>query len=112
MHEADAGLIWCPFGDEETAAHVAGILIDEGHIACANILPGVRSLYVWNGERGEGREVVVVFKTSAERLTSAIARLEALHPYDSPAICGWHCDSAGEATRRWLGQLTAPPAET
>lgn len=112
MHEVDAGLIWCPFADEETAAHVAGILLDEGHIACANIMPGVRSLYVWNGERGESREVVAVFKTAAERLAGAIARLEMLHPYDSPAICGWLCDSAGTSTRRWLGQLATPSAGT
>lgn len=97
-----AALIWCPFADEDSAAAVAGTLLDEGHVSCANILPGLRSLYVWNGERGEGSEVAVLFKTGSDRLENAVRRLEALHPYDAPAVVGWHCSSAGAATLEWL----------
>lgn len=100
----DAALIWCPFGDEDSAANVAGQLLDEGLIACANILPAVRSLYTWNGERGEGGEVGVLFKTHPSRLPAAIARIEVLHPYDSPAVTGWTCE-AGTATAAWLAGM-------
>ena len=103
----DAALIWSPFGDEESAARVANALLGEGLIACANILPSIRSLYIWNGERGEDQEVAVLFKTRADRLDAAIARLETLHPYETPAICGWRCDATGDATRRWLETLDA-----
>ena len=41
------------------------LLLDERLIACANILPAMRSLYVWHGERGEASEVGVLFKTDA-----------------------------------------------
>ena len=101
---SDAALIWCPFGDEDSAATVARQLLDEGMIACANILPAVRSLYNWNGERGESSEVGVLFKTHPSRLTAAIARIEALHPYDTPAVTGWSCE-AGIATAAWLEGL-------
>lgn len=97
-----AALIWCPFGDMESVEAVAGQLLDERLIACANILPAIRSLYRWNGERGEGSEVAVLFKTRADLLDAAVARLEELHPYDAPAIAGWRCDAAGEATLGWL----------
>lgn len=97
-----AALIWCPFGDAQSAEAVARKLLDERLIACANILPAVRSLYRWNGERGEGAEVAVLFKTCAVLLDAAVARLEALHPYDAPAIAGWRCDAAGTATLGWL----------
>ncbi|NLR69475.1 divalent-cation tolerance protein CutA [Novosphingobium sp. ERN07] len=97
-----AALIWCPFGDMETAEAVAGQLLDERLIACANILPAVRSLYRWKGDRGEGTEIAVLFKTRADLLDAAVARLEALHPYDAPAIVGWRCDTAGVATLGWL----------
>ena len=49
-------LIWCPFPDEGEARRVAGTLLDEGLIACANIVPGMISLYVWQGKRGEARK--------------------------------------------------------
>lgn len=101
-----AALIWCPFADSGSAERVAGTLIDEGLVACANILPGVRSLYRWQGVRGEGAEIAVLFKTTADVLDAAVRRLEAIHPYDSPAITGWLCDAAGPATLGWLDAET------
>jgi len=104
-------LIWSTFGDMHSAEAVADTLLEERLIACANILPAVRSLYRWNGERGEGSEVAVLFKTRADLLEKATARLEALHPYDAPAISGWRCDAAGAATLGWLNADCHPRDE-
>ena len=52
MSGAVAALVWCPFPDEASAAATAERLLDEGLIACANLLPAVRSLYRWRGQRG------------------------------------------------------------
>ena len=101
-------LVWCPFANEDEAELVAGRLLDEGLVACANILPGVRSLYVWSGERGEAREVGVLFKTDAALLEGAVDRLVELHSYDAPAVIGWRADAAPAVTREWLGSLLAP----
>ncbi len=98
-------LIWCPFPDEDSAARAATTLLDEKLIACANLLGPVRALYEWNGERGDAREVGVLFKTDARLLDKAVARIAELHPYDSPAVLGWRCDAAAPATTQWLGAL-------
>jgi periplasmic divalent cation tolerance protein len=100
-----SALIWCPFADEASAAAAAGRLLDEGLVACANILPPMRSLHVWRGERGETREVGVLFKTDASLLERATARLAEIHPYDTPAVLGWRADAAAPATRDWLRSL-------
>lgn len=100
-----AALIWSPFADQASAEAAAATLLDEGLIACANILPAVRSLYIWQGERGEGHECGVLFKTNAKLLDAAVARLADIHPYDTPAISGWQCDAAAPATLAWLGAL-------
>ena len=100
-------LVWCPFPDGDSAAAVAGRLLDEGLVACANILPVMRSLYVWQGERGEAEEAGVLFKTDAAVMPRTLARLEQLHPYGEPAILGWRCDAAAPATAAWLGALAA-----
>jgi periplasmic divalent cation tolerance protein len=100
-----SALIWSTFASEAEAETAATALLDQGLIACANILPGVRSLYAWNGERGEGREVGVLFKTDAAVLDRAVARLAEIHPYDTPAIVGWRADAAAPATAQWLGAL-------
>ena len=97
-------MIWCPFADEESAAKVADRLLDEELIACANILAPMRSLYRWNGERGEGKETGVIFKTDTSILDRTQARLAELHPYDEPAILSWRCDAA-PGTAAWLAKL-------
>ena len=102
-----AALIWCPFGDKESARQTAEQLLNEGLIACANILPAMHSIYVWRGERGESAEIGVLIKTESQLLDSAIKRLEELHPYDAPAITGWYADCAGVATLDWLNGVGA-----
>lgn len=103
-----SALIWSPFADADSAARVAGQLLDERLIACANILPPMRSLYVWQGERGEAAEVGVLFKTDAAVLDRATARLAELHPYDTPAVLGWRTDTAARPTAEWLWASIRP----
>lgn len=85
-----SALVWSPFADEESAATAAGIL------------PPMRSLFVWQGQRGDQRECAAVFKTSAALLDRAVARLAQIHPYESPAILGWKADAVAPATAAWL----------
>ena len=112
MNAEGPALIWCPFGSEESAAEIATTLLDEGLVACANILPPMRSLFVWNGGREEARENGVLFKTDAALLDRTIERLAELHPYDEPAVIGWRADAASSGTRAWLAGLLGAGAST
>lgn len=104
MHapEAGAALVWCPFPDTESARAAAATLLDERLIACANILGAIESHFVWEGARASGSEVAVLFKTTSDGLNPLVERLGSLHPYDTPAIVGWHCDAAHPASLAWL----------
>ncbi|QDH36037.1 divalent-cation tolerance protein CutA [Porphyrobacter sp. YT40] len=97
-----AALVWCPFPDTESARAAADALLDDRLIACANILPGIESRFVWDGARAVGNEVGVLFKTTSERLEDVVERLGELHPYDTPAVIGWHADASYPATLGWL----------
>lgn len=98
-------LIWSPFADAESAQGVTEILLEEGLVACGNIIGGVRSVFRWQGRTENAEEAVVVFKTNAALLDKAVARLAELHPYEEPAIVGWICDAAAPATIGWLAGL-------
>lgn len=100
-----SALIWCPFPDRDSARRTADALLDEKLIACANLLGPIESVFEWNGSRDTAQEEGVLFKTDARLLGDAVERLAQLHPYDTPAIMGWECDAAAQATRAWLGQL-------
>lgn len=104
-----SALIWSPFADEAQARIVASTLLEERLIACANIVPGIVSLFAWEGKMSEVREVGALFKTHADLLDRAVARIEQLHPYESPAVIGWEGSSVGVATGEWLSRLTHTP---
>lgn len=99
-----SALIYCPFPDTATARETGQKLLDEGLIGCINIGASIISLFEWAGERGEGEECPALLKTDASLLERAIARLDDLHPYDTPAILGWPCITSG-ATQDWLAGL-------
>jgi periplasmic divalent cation tolerance protein len=100
-----SALIWCPFADEASAAEVGAQMLAERLVACINILPPMRSIYVWHGERHEAAEVGALLKTDAALLDRATARLAELHPYDTPAVLGWRTDTAARPTAEWLRAL-------
>ena len=100
-----SALIYTVFDSRDGARGAASRLLDERLIACANVIGEVEALFEWDGERGTGEEIAVLFKTHADRLDAATARLETLHPYDTPAILGWRADASGVATSEWLGGL-------
>lgn len=99
-----AALVWCPFPDRESAKEAASTLLAERLIACANIIPGIESVFEWQGEVSTAIEVAVLFKSDAERLERLTTRLAELHPYDTVAIIGWEADAAHPATLQWLGE--------
>jgi periplasmic divalent cation tolerance protein len=108
---ASAALVWCPFPDASSARTAIGTLLDEGLIACANILGPVESHFVWNGARATSTEVGVLCKTVDACVPFVIERLGALHPYDTPAIMGWLCDAAHPASVAWLTGCCTLPGE-
>lgn len=74
----------CP--DEATARQIAETLVEEHLAACVNLLPGITSIYRWEGQIQHDAEVLVLIKTTAERVSALIARVRDLHPYQVPEI--------------------------
>lgn len=99
-----AALVWCPFPDAETARAIAGTLLEEKLIACANILPTIESVFEWKGSVSSDTESAVLFKTTSEHLEALTQRLEQLHPYETPAILGWLVDQTPPQTLQWLSE--------
>jgi len=95
-------LVLSTFPDEESAAVAARTLVEENLAACGTIIPGVRSIYRWQGAIEDAREVLVIFKTPRESEPLLRARLAALHPYEVPEIVGLEPDSIHEPYARWV----------
>jgi periplasmic divalent cation tolerance protein len=101
--------VWCPFPDAQSARSAIAALLDQGLIACANILGPVESHFVWQGERATSSEVAILCKTTGDCLSFVVERLGLLHPYDTPAIMGWFCEATHPASAAWLASACAVP---
>lgn len=82
-------LIYCPFSSAAEAHRVSIALIGEGLVACANRLAPCISHYPAQGEIATEEEHPVLFKTGADKVDAAMARIAELHCYDVPAILSW-----------------------
>ncbi len=80
-------------------------LLEERLIGCANILPGVRSHYVWEGSICRDEEVVLFMETTDQRCEAATARLRALHSYDVPKIVVLDPLDVDARYLGWLGDI-------
>ena len=89
-------------GSREEAESIARTLLDERLVACANLLPGCRSLYLWQGALEEADETLVLFKTTRNRYRAFEERLRALHPYELPEIVALSPDALLPAYAAWV----------
>src|SRR6476660_7118057 len=74
------------FPDQETAREISSELVTRKLAACANILPGVESIYRWKEKIESGNETLVLFKLSEDRRSDFQEKLRSLHPYEVPGI--------------------------
>lgn len=95
-------LVLSTFPSEAKAAEVAQTLLAENLIACANLLPGVRSLYRWQGQLCDEAEVLVLLKCPAAGYAQLEARLRELHPYEVPEIVALRPEAVLPAYAEWV----------
>ena len=104
--EGDLALCWIyvtvPNLDEATA--LGHTLVKEKLCACANILPGMISIYEWKNKIEQTQEVVVLFKTIRQVCDQAILRIKSLHSYEIPCIIILPIEKALPDFHQWVIQ--------
>jgi periplasmic divalent cation tolerance protein len=100
-------VVLCSCPDEATAGMLARTLVSERLAACVSQVAGVRSTYRWEGRTHEDEEILLIIKTSAERLATLSARIEALHPYEVPEVIAVEVAGGSERYLAWLGQTVS-----
>lgn len=77
-------LCTCPSAD--VAQTLANTAVERGLAACVNILPGVISVYRWQGVVETTTEHLLVIKTHASVYPALESTLIELHPYQLPEV--------------------------
>jgi periplasmic divalent cation tolerance protein len=102
-------VVWVTAPDVETATRIARTLVEERWIACANLVPGVRSIYRWQGRVEDEAEVLLVMKTSSDRCEALAARVKELHPYELPEVIALPVVGGSGAYLDWVVDAVAAP---
>jgi periplasmic divalent cation tolerance protein len=82
---ASYGIVCSAFATRDDARGVAGVLLAEKLAACVQLME-IESHYAWKGEIRHEPEVMLLAKTRTELFSCVIARIKALHPYETPEI--------------------------
>ena len=98
----DTLLILCTCPDAESAGHIARVLVEERLAACVNRVPGLTSVYRWQGEIHEDNEVLLLIKTRRELFELLRARIIELHPYDVPEVIALEIAAGHAPYLEWL----------
>lgn len=93
--------------DPEVAERLATELVEARLAACANLVPGVTSIYRWEGAMERAAEVLMVLKTTEERLPALVARAAELHPYDVPEVLALPVHEGYGPYLRWVAEETS-----
>ena len=88
--------------DSEVARAIARRLVEERLAACVNSIPGLTSVYRWQGAVEEADEVLMVVKTCSELLPRLEARLAELHPYETPECVALSVSRVEAGYLAWL----------
>src|SRR5260370_40050605 len=73
---------------EATAVEIGRTLVDERLAACVNVVPGITSIYHWEGRREEAAEALLLIKTRPEGHAALQRRVLELDPYSVPEMLG------------------------
>ncbi len=104
----DVFIVFVTVGSEEEAAGIGRTVVEEKLAACANLVPGLRSIYAWKGEIHDEREILVVMKTKAALFTALQERIKELHSYEVPEIIGFPIAQGFQPYLDWVRENTLP----
>jgi periplasmic divalent cation tolerance protein len=86
----------------EEAEKIAQCLLDEGLIACANIISPITSIFTWEGKTEKAEEHMILLKTRLELFEKLSEKVKALHSYKVPEIIALPIIKGFDAYLKWL----------
>jgi periplasmic divalent cation tolerance protein len=107
MPHTDAIVVMTTLANTDDAVKLVQTLLERRLVACGSVLPGVRSLYRWQGKVADEQEVVVLLKTRSARLETLKLAFEELHPYKVPELLALPVSAGLHKYLEWIDDETS-----
>jgi periplasmic divalent cation tolerance protein len=91
----------------EEAGKIARALVESRAAACVSIVPGIRSLYRWQGKIEDSQEWLLVIKTRGELFDALSAELRKVHSYEVPELVAIPIVDGLPDYLNWIDEQTA-----
>jgi len=88
----------------DVADRLVTTIVEERLAACGNIVPGLTSIYHWEGALQRDSEVLIIFKTTKAVLARLMARVDEIHPYDVPEVLAVPVTAGLDAYTTWVAE--------
>jgi periplasmic divalent cation tolerance protein len=102
-----AALVYTTWPSVVEAEAAGQAMVEANLAACVNILPGMRSVYRWEGVVERAQETVMIVKTAAAQAETVVAAVKARHPYRTPAILVVPVTGGEPSYLAWIAAETA-----
>lgn len=103
-------VVLCSCPDRELAERIAHSLVEHHLAACVSLLPGLRSVYRWQGQVQSADEVLLLIKSRVGCLEELKVHVLMLHPYELPEIIAVDVGSGLDRYLDWIGECTGADA--
>jgi periplasmic divalent cation tolerance protein len=101
-------VVLCTLPDRSHAYRIAHMLVEEQLAACINLIPGVSSVYRWQGAVHQDEEILLLIKTTQPVFTRLEQRIRALHPYELPEIIAVPIRTGLAEYLQWINDSLSP----
>ncbi len=95
-------LILCTCPDKDSAEQLAHLLVNERLCACVNILPGISSIYWWQGQSSSAQEYLLLIKAHKDHYQAIEISIKAHHPYELPEIIAVSIENGLPEYLHWI----------
>jgi periplasmic divalent cation tolerance protein len=102
----ETNLVYMTTGSMDEARRIGRELVSSRLVACVNLIENMRSLYWWEDEIQEDREVVLIAKTKASLVPELVERVKSIHSYDCPCVLSLPVLDGNRAFLDWISAET------
>ncbi len=99
-------IVYVTAGSTEEAHTIARDVVESKLAACANILPGMTSIYRWEGAIQEDSEAVLILKSTTDHIAALTEAIKEIHSHDCPCIVALPIEGGNTNFLNWIAEET------
>jgi periplasmic divalent cation tolerance protein len=98
----DAIIIYCTVPDKRVAKEISKFIIKHHLAACVSAVDRVESVFSWDGEIENEKEILLMIKTLRTNFEKIKVLITELHPYNVPEIIAVPIVDCSKEYLQWL----------